>query len=343
MGLQHVQVRPVRNQVGLVQHQQGRVGLPAPAPASTALTARICASASGLEASTTCKSRSACRASSSVALNDATSAVRQVADEPDRVRQQHKPAPAKPPAPGAGIQGRKQLVLDQHAGLGQRVHQRALARVGITHQRNRRYRVAAGNLALLPRLDLLELRLQLLNPVRNQPAVFLELLFAGTSYADAPLVPRKVRPHPLQPRHGILELRQLDLQMGLVRSRVRREDVEDHLGAVNDLHLELLLEVARLRRPQVVVKNNDVRLVGINQQLQLLDLSRADISRDIDLMPLLQHLADYVQIGRLGQSSQLFERIIGRRVGVRQDHTDQDGTFLTSETLDAFYVDQGGI
>ena len=77
--------------------------------------------------------------------------------------------------------------------------------------------------------------------------------------------------------------------------------------------------------------------------LSSLDLARADVRRDINLMPLLQHLADHVQIGRLGQSAQLIERIVGCRVGAGQNDTDQNGTFLTSETLDAFCVDQGGI
>ncbi len=130
--------------------------------------------------------------------------------------------------------------------------------------------------------------------------------------------------------------------MGLVRSRMRREDVEDHLGAIHHFRLELFLEVARLRRPEVIVKDNDVGLVRIDQQLELVDLSRADVRRDINLMPLLQHLADNLEIGRLGQSSQLIQRIVGCCVGAGQDNTDENGTFLTSETLDAFCIDQGG-
>ena len=158
-----------------------------------------------------------------------------------------------------------------------------------------------------------------------------------------PLFSRKVRPHPLEPRHRVFELSQLDLKMGLVSSRVRREDIEDHLGAVHHLDLELLLEVSRLCRPQVVVENDDVGLVGLDQELELVDLARADVRRDIDLMPLLQHLGNDVQIGRLGQPAELVQRIVGRRVGVGQNDTDENGTFLPPETLDAFCFDQGGI
>ena len=39
--------------------------------------------------------------------------VRQVADEADRVGQERVPAAAEPPAPGARVERREQLVLDQ--------------------------------------------------------------------------------------------------------------------------------------------------------------------------------------------------------------------------------------
>ena len=60
-------------------------------------------------------------------------------------------------------------------------------------------------------------------------------------------------------------------------------------------------------------------------------------------MPLLQHLANHLQIGRLGQAAELVQRIVGRRVGAGENDPDQNGTFLTPETLDAFCFDQGGI
>jgi hypothetical protein len=39
--------------------------------------------------------------------------VGQVADEADRVREEHEPAPAEPPAPGPGVEGGEELVLDE--------------------------------------------------------------------------------------------------------------------------------------------------------------------------------------------------------------------------------------
>ena len=307
------------------------------------MTARIWLSASGLEASTTCRSRSAWRASSSVALNEATRAWGRSRMKPTVSESSACAAAAEPPAAGPGVERREQLVLDQHAGLGQRVHQRALAGVGVADQRDRGHVAAAGDLALLPRLDLGQLRLELLDAMRDQPAVFFELLLAGASHADAALVPRQVGPHPLEPGHRVFELRQLDLEMRLVRPRMGREDVEDHLGAVDHLDLELLLEVAGLGRAQVVVEDDHVGLLGLDERLELLDLARADVRRDIDLLPLLQQAAHDLQTGCLGQSPELVQGIVRRRVAAGQEHPDQNGTFPTPRTVDAIGFNQGGI
>ena len=157
------------------------------------------------------------------------------------------------------------------------------------------------------RLDLGELGLQILDPVRHQPAVFFELLFAGPAHADAALVTRQVGPHPLEPGHRVFELGQLDLEVGLVRPGMGGEDVEDDLGAVDHLDAELLLEVPRLRRAQVVVEDDEVGLVGLDQLLELLDLARADVGGDVDVLPLLQHAADHDETGRLGQTADLVQ------------------------------------
>ena len=104
-----------------------------------------------------------------------------------------------------------------------------------------------------------------------------------------------------KPRHRVFELRQLDLEVSLVRPGVRGENVEDHLGAIDHLDLELSLEVAGLGRTEVVVEDDDVRLLGLDQRFQLLDLARADVGRDVDLLPFLQHGADDHQAGGLRQ------------------------------------------
>ena len=61
-----------------------------------------------------------------------------------------------------------------------------------------------------------------------------------------------------EPRQQVLQLRELDLQLAFARPGAAREDVEDQLRAVDDLAAERLLEVAQLRRAQLVVEDDDV-------------------------------------------------------------------------------------
>ena len=209
-----------------------------PSSSRTSLTAAICFSASGLEASTTWRSRSAWRASSSVALNEATSECGRLRMKPTVSESRTWPPPRNCQLAGPGVERGEELVLDQHARAGQGVHQRALAGVGVADERDRRHVAPAGDLALLAGLDLRELRLEVLDAVADEPAVLFELLLAGASDADAALVARQVGPHPLEARQGVFELRQLDLEVGLVGPGAGGEDVEDDLGAVDHLDAE---------------------------------------------------------------------------------------------------------
>ena len=143
--------------------------------------------------------------------------------------------------------------------------------------------------------------------MRDQPAVFLELLLARPAHADAALVARQVSPHPLQPRHRVLELGELDLEMSLVGLGVSGEDVENHLGPIDDLDLEDPLQVSRLGRSQVVIEDDDVGFVSLDQFLELFDLARTDVGGDVDLLAFLQHGGHHMKAGRLGQPANLVQ------------------------------------
>ena len=172
--------------------------------------------------------------------------------------------------------------------------------------------------------------------MRDQPAVFLELFFTRATDANTPLVPGEVGPHALQPGHRILKLGQLNLEMGFMGAGVGREDVEDDLGTVDDFDIECALEISRLRWPEVVVEDDDVRLVSQDHLVQLLDLARPDVGGDVDLLPLLKHRADDLQASRPGQAANFVEGVIIARFVVGEDHPDKKGTFRTSQTLGAF-------
>ena len=55
-----------------------------------------------------------------------------------------------------------------------------------------------------------------------------------------------------------MQVGRLHLQAAFMRARVLREDLEDHLGAVEDPHLQLALEVALLTGAQVLVAHHHV-------------------------------------------------------------------------------------
>ena len=76
----------------------------------------------------------------------------------------------------------------------------------------------------------------------------------------------------------MLEARELDLQLAFARARALREDVEDHVGAVEDADLrvalrERALEVAHLGRRERAVEDHDVGALLVERELDLVDLA----------------------------------------------------------------------
>jgi hypothetical protein len=73
---------------------------------------------------------------------------------------------------------------------------------------------------------------------------------------------------------------------------VAGEDVEDHRRAVDDRHVERLLEVALLARAELVVAGDHVGVGGDRQRLQLLDLALAEVVVGMRLLAMLDQLSD---------------------------------------------------
>src|SRR6185503_19291358 len=100
----------------------------------------------------------------------------------------------------------------------------------------------------------------------GEAAVGLDLLFARAPHADAGaaaglLLGGDVGAELRDAGQRILELRELDLQLRLVRARVGGEDVEDELGAVDDLAPDVLLEVGDLAGGELVVEDDGIDVV----------------------------------------------------------------------------------
>ena len=206
---------------------------------STFLTAAMCSSACGLPASTTCSSSLAWRASSSVALKEAMRWCGRSRMKPTVSLSRTRPQSDSRHCRVRVSSVENSLSSTRDAGAGQRVHQRALAGVGVADQRDGVLLAAAGapRVPCGPaRLD--EPLLQIANSQTDQPAVLFELRFAGAAQADAALSSATGGSTSSQARQGIFELGQFDLQPRFDGAGPAGEDVEDQFAAVEHLDVE---------------------------------------------------------------------------------------------------------
>ena len=142
-------------------------------------------------------------------------------------------------------------------------------------------------------------------------AIGFELGFARAPGADAAAEPRQCGARADEPRQQVLELRQLDLQLAFARPRAAREDVENQLRAIEHLAVERLLEVAKLRRAQLVVEDDDIGAAARRTKRERLDLAAAEERRRIGLRTILQHAQDDGRAGGRGEAGKLVERMFG--------------------------------
>src|SRR5690606_33368834 len=124
--------------------------------------------------------------------------------------------------------------------------------------------------------DVLDGPLERGDAVPDAAPVDLELRLAGAPGADAAAEAAHRLAAAGQARELVLELRQLDLYLRLAARGVLREDVEDHLGAVEDLQLREALDLPGLRRRELPVEDAQVGVLVERQRHRLLQLALAD-------------------------------------------------------------------
>ncbi len=132
-----------------------------------------------------------------------------------------------------------------------RIEQRALAGVGVPNQRHhcRLLLTPIVAIKLAMTVDFGQLALDERDSLAGFSAVNFELGFARTTNADsADRLTREVGPHPGQARQPVLELSEFNLKTSLVRLGAASEDIENQRRAINDLGVELLFQIAKLRR-----------------------------------------------------------------------------------------------
>ena len=92
----------------------------------------------------------------------------------------------------------------------------------------------------------------------DQAAIDLELGLADAAGSDAASLTGEVTPPPGQPREQVVQLRELDLGLGLCRPGTGGEDVENHLGPVEDFQIRERGHRLNLGRRKIAVENQRI-------------------------------------------------------------------------------------
>ena len=176
--------------------------------------------------------------------------VRQIADEADGIGEHCNLRTGQFDAPYGRVERREELVGDVRIRASQRVEERRLACVRVSHQGDCRHRHFAPRLAARVALALqsLEASTQRPDAVGEQAPVRFQLRLARAAQADAAFLSLQVRPASDEPRGDVTELRQLDLELAFETARALRKDVEDEAVAIQHAALDKLLEIAFLAR-----------------------------------------------------------------------------------------------
>jgi hypothetical protein len=145
----------------------------------------------------------------------------------------------------------------------------------------------------------------------NPAAVRLQLCFTRTSGSDPASEARQRGARADEPRQEVLQLRELDLKLAFPGLRPPREDVEDELRAIDDLAADRLLEIAQLRRAQLVVEDDDVGAELVTRRGQRLHLAAAEKCRGVGLRAVLQNAQDDQRAGGRCEAGELVEGMFG--------------------------------
>ena len=260
------------------------IGRPAPSSitprsCSTASTSARCCSLSGWAMSRTCTIRSASSTSSSVARKAATRCVGRSEMKPTVSEITHGLPLGSliDRMVGSSVANSRSLAIT--AAPRQPIEQRRLAGVGVADQRHRRQArlAAAGAVDGARAAHAFEVALDAHDALADQAAVDLDLRFAGAAEeAEAAALAFQVGPRPHQAAALVVERGQLDLQAAFMRAGARAEDLQDQPGAVDDLGLQRLLEIALLHRRQPVVDDDQPDPLLLDIGLHALDHALAD-------------------------------------------------------------------
>lgn len=268
--------------------------------------------------------------------------VRQFANEPDGIGQQHRIAIADFDFAREWIERGEQPVFNEDVGIvGHATQDRRLPGIGITDERNTEVRVPPLPLHFTRTLHIREALLENADAMLDEPAVGFQLRFAGTAHTDAAAHLLKVCPHARKTRQQILELRKLHLHACFTRTRPCGENVENEFRAVHHARIDDQLDVLALRWRKLVIENDERGTELLDAMLQLLDLAAPQVCPGMRAVELLRKCPHNLGAGGIGKPRQLLEMLVDEMLGRAplERRTDENGPFDGLREVDRLATD----
>ena len=161
--------------------------------------------------------------------------------------------------------------------------------------------------------EIRELASDAADALAHEPPVDFELGFSlaeARSDATAHAMCCQMAPHATQARVEVLVLGELDLQTALATRCMQGKNVEDERRAVDDLYglADDALEIALLRRRELVIEYDDVGMQVMHAPGELLGLAGADEGTWIGRVEPLGHRVDDLGTRRIGEALELGHR-----------------------------------
>lgn len=236
--------------------------------------------------------------------------VRQFANETYRVREQDVLIGRQVQAAGGGVERGEENVLGHDTGAGELVKQGGLAGVGVTDDGSERPLLALATRALNVALTAngVQIAGDAINTLGNLSAVGFELGFTFTpAHTDTAFLTRQVAPKPRQARQQVLKLREFDLQLAFASAGALGEDVENECGAIEDLGIENLFEVAALRGRKFVVEDDGIGVLLAAKGGEFVSLAFADVRSGMWGFELLDAFANNFTAGGGGKFAEFIQ------------------------------------
>ena len=158
---------------------------------------------------------------------------------------------------------------------------------------------------------LFQLAFQLRVALEDAPSVGLELGLARTAGKHTGTLLREAGAPTSKTREVVPVHRQLHLEGADFGVGVLGEYVEDEAFPVDDIASEELLEVALLRRCELVVEYDHVDVERVGEGGDLLGLTRADVGGGVDPGAAHQLLVHRLGSGGVGEQGELVQAALG--------------------------------